>query len=680
MNQPTKRSSISKKVAVKVAATILFINVFMTFSVWKTLDASLTQSEQKYMSAVLDSVSGDVNQAISQYVYAVEAFAQNQIIVDFLLDVEANYHSDSVEQIFQFPGVDDAMAELSIMAELFRLDDILDIGLCSVHLDNFITNVGTTGGDTFSLASRPYFSAVTGGSTYISDPYEDYLHKKMVISVAEPIKDSNGRGIGIILIDVVLENLAEEIGHSYFGDTGSTYIIDRNHNIILHPNADYIGTDVLAMNYGGASFGKEVENPTGEIFSFDLYGTKRIGGIEQVSQLTGWNIVSAMDSSEFKSPIYRVIQTILVTQMVVILFSTAFCIIGINRQLSPIKKLEKFVQGIAQGDLHSPLDFESNDEIGRLALEMDYCAKSFVATIQHIDKTMADFGAGNFQLEDDFRYVGDFQTIKHSMETFVLLISGSLLALKNTAGEVGQGAYLVSDRAQELAAGSTEQAASLVSLKELIDRIHETIAQTADSSASVTEDAQEISKNLLDSNQNTLALAESVKEIRSLSDEVKRIIKAIEDVAFQTNILALNAAVEAARAGEAGKGFAVVADEVRNLSLKTSEAVKDTTEIINNIATAIEKGSDMAQNNAHDLERVVADVERFVEHLSQISLTAQSQAEDIDDINKGIAQISTVVTQNSNISQESAAASEELSSQSSLMVEKIQQFRLENVK
>lgn len=671
-----KKSSIAKKVLGKVAITIFIINLFMTFSVWTTLDDSLSDSEHKYMEEVINSVSTSVNHSVSNYTLAVEAFAQNQILINFLLDVEQNYKEDSVEHIVDFSGAEEVMNELGTIASLFHLDSILDIAIGSVYLDNFLTNRGTTGGDDFSLSSRPYFEATISRSTYISDPYEDFLYEVQVVSIVQPIFDSTGRAIGLILIDIVLDSFMDELGQYNFGETGSTYIIDRDNNIIMHPYNEYIGTNVLTVNFGGDAFLKELTNPTGEMFYYDLFGTNRVGGIKTVSDLTGWRVVSAMDRNEFKSSIHDVLYTLITTQVVILLISTFFCGWGISNHLLPLKQLEKFIKGVAHGDLSTPLDFESNDEIGLLANEIHNCAHTLVSTISHIDETMRAFGEGNFQIDDDFEYLGDFKSIKISMENFVLMMSGSLGKLKGTLEEVGHSSFLVSDRAQELASGSMQQADAVVNLQSLIGGINDTIVNTAENSTFVTDNARAISEKLTHSNGETLKLADSVKDIRTMSDEVKNIIKAIEDVAFQTNILALNAAIEAARAGTAGKGFAVVADEVRNLSFKTSEAVEDTTKIINNIATAIETGSDMAQNNSNDLTQLVADVEAFVDKLSQISLTAQHQAEDISEINLGISQISAVVTQNSGISQDSAAAAEELSSQSSIMIQKIEEFRL----
>ncbi len=674
MRNTTKRKSIANKVIQKVALTIFIINALMILSVKSTLENSLSETEERFMSEVLFSVTQEVSREIETYQNVLVAMSKNSTLRSFLLGLESE--AVPYNQVLQHDSYILAKEELNILADMFRENTILDIGLGSVYLDNFVTNVSTIGSEDFSLATRPYYQAITKGETYVSDPYEDHLHKVIVVSIAHPVLDYQGRAIGVLLIDVVLDKLGADLSSNQFGKSGTVYIVDGNYNVIYHPDASMIGLNIIEAGFGGDAFRTAVQAATGEIIVYTANDTLRTGGILPVNNLTGWKIVSAMDHSEFHDPISDVIYLLNLTNVVILLVSSFFCVWGISTHLAPLKKLEKFVQNIAKGDLHSPIDFESDDEIGSLAQEMDICVKTVVSTIRHIDATLMEFGKGNFQLDDTYPYVGDFQSIRTSMEHFVRLMSGSLQDLKGNVLEVGQGAHLVSHRAQTLASGAAEQTQSVQELQTLIDEINSTILETAKQSGTVTSNAKDISEDLVESNDKMLELATSVKDIKTMSNEVKQIIKAIEEVAFQTNILALNAAVEAARAGEVGRGFAVVADEVRNLSLKTTEAVADTTKIINNIALAIETGSDLAQNTSHDLQQVVEEVDRFVTKVSGISLSANNQAEAIDKIHQGIAEITAVVNQNSAISEESAAASEELSSQSTVMMDSISRFRL----
>lgn len=676
MNKKIKNKSIASKVIGKVIATVFIINLLMTLSVWQTLNDSLSQTETKYMSEALARISSEIDRDVMRYVNTVQGMSENFVIRDYLQDVEAEYDPNTMNAIIEVSSFPSAQAELQVLAGLFDTDAILDIGLCSIYADTFVTNKGTYASQDFSLASRPYYQAVTDNTTYISDPYMDHLHNVLVVSIAHPVCTSEGRVLGVLLIDIVLDQMAGFIQASSFGNSGTTYIVDKNDNIIVHADSTMLGQNIHDLSYEGDAFFQELQNPTGAIISCELNNTKRIGGITNINDLTDWKIISGMHQAEFKSTVQEVVETLILTQFIILIISSVFCVWGISVNLAPLKKLEHFVQGVAQGNLHSPLEFESDDEIGLLAEQIKNTSKTLAGIIQHIDGTMKQFGEGNFIFDDNYEYKGDFQSIHNSFQNFVNLMSVSFSELLESVDQVNIGAYQVSDRAQELTVGATQQANSVVDLKTLISTINDTVTETANNSGSVTQNAQNIRDDLTKSNDKMQELVLSVQGIKGMSEEVKRIIKAIEEVAFQTNILALNAAVEAARAGHAGRGFAVVADEVRNLSLKTSEAVADTTKIINDIAESIETGSNLAQNTSQNLQEVVETVEHFVEKISNIALATQQQANAILEINSGIEQISDVVKQNTGISEESAAASEELSSQSSFMTDLIHRFKL----
>lgn len=663
-----KTKKIATKVISKVAFTVFIINMLMALSIWGILDEELTQSESRYMSEVIVRVSGEINESVSKYSDAIVTMSQNQVILDHLLAMEnPNYERQyTIEQ---------TMAELNIIKNHFG-ESIVGVAASSLAADNYLNELGETGGSDFSLKTRPYYQAVEMDGLFVSEAYTDYVTGTNVVSLAYAAYDNTGRVIGMVVLDITLENIAKFVQDSTFGETGAIYILDHNDTILIHTDDSYVGKNVSALDYAGDEMFQELANPTGDIIHYEAMGGQRSGGVLNIGGDTQWTMVSSLNTKEFRAPIYNVIEILLATLVVTIIISSVFCVWGITVNLAPLKELQANVKALEEGDLNIQVTYDKEDEIGRLAKHLQNTARSIQLYLGDIDKNLHRFGQGDFSMGKELEYIGDYRSIQQSMEEFVKLIQGSMGNMKRAVDEVHEGTFLVSEGAQLLASGSTEQTETVEKLRDLVDSIYSTIEETAQESSSVAEDVHQINDELIQSNEKMRGLLLNIQEVRGMSEEVKKIIKAIEQVSFQSNILALNAAVEAARAGDAGKGFALVSEDVRNLSEKTAEAVHDTTAIISDIATAIERGAGLAEETSQDLEAVVRDVDFFVANISKISLSVHDQAHSMAEINENMKQITSVIGNNSAISEESAASSEELSAQSHRMIELLAQFKL----
>lgn len=346
--------------------------------------------------------------------------------------------------------------------------------------------------------------------------------------------------------------------------------------------------------------------------------------------------------------------------------------------IKPIKEIETATKEIVQGNLQAAVTYQSRDELGGLSDSMRLLIESMRNMIQDIQYIMSGLAAGNFEVSSqDFGYYqGDYFAIVTAMHDLRDKMNGTLLQINMTAEQVSAGSEQVSDGAQALSQGATEQASSVEELAATINEISIQIKGMAQEAQIAKQEDEKADIGLQECNQQMRELVSAMETITNKSSEIGKIIKTIEDIAFQTNILALNAAVEAARAGSAGKGFAVVADEVRNLASKSSDAAKSTTVLIEETVKAVDQGYILSSRTDESLEKVVKNAKRVLEALIGISDTSANQAQSIAQVTQGIEQISSVVQTNSATAEESAAASEELSGQAQILKDLVEQFKL----
>ena len=284
----------------------------------------------------------------------------------------------------------------------------------------------------------------------------------------------------------------------------------------------------------------------------------------------------------------------------------------------------------------------------------------------------------NATLSSAVKKIFGFHPLLVSFQGISDKLNDTMLQISQSSSQVASGADQVSTGSQALAQGAAEQASSVQELAATISDISNRVNQNADNARQASAAAGEVSTKMDVSKEKMQQMIQAMRDISTCSNEIGKIMKIIEDIAFQTNILALNAAVEAARAGAAGKGFAVVADEVRNLANKSTEASENIAALIENSLQAIENGTQIADDTAQSLIHAVNDVNEMAGIIEQISEVSSDQADSIAQLTVGIDQISNVVQTNSATAEESAAASEEMSSQSQLMKALVGRFKLKN--
>lgn len=350
--------------------------------------------------------------------------------------------------------------------------------------------------------------------------------------------------------------------------------------------------------------------------------------------------------------------------------------VSIRTVTEPLGEVEKVAQELSEGNLHSQLEYHSDDEIGHLAHSLRKSIRILASYVDDIDEAMKKFSQGNFVVEPSVEWKGDFEGILEAFKMFEGSMADTVHNIHSVADQVKNGADQVSASSMDLAQGATDQASITQELAATIESVSEQVSRNAETAKNISSQVAEVGVEIESGNEKMKEMVQSMAEISEASNEIGKIIATINDIASQTNLLALNASIEAARAGEAGKGFAVVADQVSVLAAQSADAAKESTLLIESSVRAVEKGMVIADDTAKQLEQVVSGAKAATEDVGKVAEALEAQEEAFEQINSGVDHINDVVQTNSATSQECAAASEEMTSQASMLEELIGRFQV----
>ncbi len=621
------------------------------------LASTANNGTETAVTVAYEGYSNSVAKSIEIYKMGAEEVAKSDAITDNRL------------------SMDQKRATLADLAEKYGFVDI-----------SVSDQYGTTYNDT-DISTREYFQRAIEGETYISSPVIRMTDDSVILFVSTPITNSTGFK-GIIYCALNYDVFSSMVGDVAIGQNGYGFITDKEGTVIAHPDSSLVDsftsfiknaeTDPARYSDLASMTQSMMAGETGFVkLAYD--GVDKDIAYGPIDGTDGWSLGVSADEDEMLAVVNYMVIIVIIISSVAIGLSIVFAFIFARPIALSVSSVSDRLKLLSQGDLSSPVP-KSNlkDEIGQLALSLDQTIAELNLYINDIASVLGDISADNLDIHSNQQYLGDFAPIKSSLEDIVESLNHTMTQLSQTADQVSSGAEQVSGGAQALSQGATEQASSIEELSATITEISAHVKQTAENASNASDLVSQTGAEAENSSDKMRTMVAAMSEISNFSNEIDKIIKTIEDIAFQTNILALNAAVEAARAGEAGKGFAVVADEVRNLASKSADAAKNTTDLIQGTINAVDNGNKIAEDTATALSHVVQGVSEITKLVSSIAEASVEQASSIIQVTQGLDQVSAVVQTNSATSEESAAASEELSGQAYVLNEMVSKFKLKS--
>nr|WP_325256995.1 methyl-accepting chemotaxis protein [uncultured Oscillibacter sp.] len=533
------------------------------------------------------------------------------------------------------------------------------------------------GPDFDALTKSWYQNGVQSEDFILGDVYFDEDSQSYVVGASGVLKTRGGSVRGVAAADVYLDSISEIVSEIRLEKTGGIFLVDtRTDTIIGHQDPSITGKKLSEIGSGVYGYATE------QIRQGNTGLTIRDNTYIQVADIPGsdWKAVAYVSRAEVLEELYQLAVTVVLLALLAVAAMLVLVIIQVRRVIGrPVAELSRAATRIAEGDLNQEIHYQSKDELGVLADDFNRVTlrlRDYVRYIDEISRTLYEIAEGNLTFTLQNEYAGEFAKIKNSLEEISRALNGTMGQLRSASRDVAAGAEQVSSGAMTLSQGSSEQSAEVETLAGHIDAVSDSVHKVAQGALEADRIAQAVKGGLLESSEKMRNLTEAIQKISDRSSEINRIVKTIEDIAFQTNILALNAAVEAARAGAAGKGFAVVADEVRNLAGKSSQAAQETTALLSQTVESMDEGVQAAQDTSESMLSVVTQADQMSSLISGIAEYTKQQTVNAEEITHGIEQIADVVQSNVATAEASAAASEELSGQAAMLREMVAKFRL----
>ena len=445
-------------------------------------------------------------------------------------------------------------------------------------------------------------------------------------------------------------------------------------NKVIKMSTDLAGIESVAI--------QEVKNGDLKKAQDDVFGAQYAGSVEQIGSLTDEVISEIQTRKEGQCNMMEIFQYVCIIFFIAAIVGVLLTFVKVMKfamveLLIPIKKVSDQMNYLAKGDFSEPLDLKEDDtEVGSMVKAIDFMKNNMHEMVSEISNVLDQMGGGNYRVNLEKEYVGEFKLIKESLLVIIERMKETLNTLRVASEEINLGSDQLASAAQDLAEGSSDQAVQVAELAEAMKVMAGNMEYNATEAAASVDIATQAGAIMQRGNEKMEELKEAISEIARCSEQIHTIINTIEDIAEQTNLLSLNAAIEAARAGEAGRGFAVVAEQVKNLAEESARASGRTTQLIETTIAAVDKGISIADETAANMAEVIEGAMAATQKMGQIAEMLNNEVDNIHDINETINRVSEVVDSNSATSEETAAVSEEQKAQVETMAQLVDYFQI----
>jgi len=665
------RGRIQKEILVQIGRTVIGLLVVLALVMGVMLTSIVNDANKTEIQLRSEVASWEVSDFFQPYLGMVENMAMNPQAQQVLFDT---VEGKNIKRQRDYATTERYLYNLA------KGDDNPVDAAWLVDLDSssLMMSSGYTSNGGFDASQYEWYACIETNQTVYSEPYISFTSEVPVISLACPVYSDDEEPVllGIAGVDVKLDKVAEVMLHHTIGKTGFSVLISGTGVVAYAPTQEIILKNLSELDVNPESI-EAVLSQTPQSMKVKFGSGSEYGHFANVGT-TGYMVLSLMPLGEY----YQ--STVLCLALLTLLMAVAcvFIYLGIRKSAQritkPVEELKDIAEKLADGNLDVELSVTADNEIGELAYYIGKTVerlKEYIVYIDEIAAVLDNMANGDLRIELKNDYVGEFAKLKDALFKISAGLTTVVSGIQGSSNQVLSGSDELANVSQALAEGATMQTMAVETLLTTTNKIMEEVEANRVKAEESAKETERVTGKMEENQELMNRMAEAMDKIQATSQEVVGIIQAIETIADQTNLLALNASIEAARAGEAGRGFAVVADEIGKLADESSKAANNTRALIQVSLDEIAKGNEMAGEVKASLQDAVVAFDKVSEMITQTANLAVEQAEDMEQVRKGVEEINQGISENSAIAEEASATSQELATQAANLNDLIGNFK-----